>query len=96
MKLHKVTFSPNGLRLVADDLSACADRLVDLLEDALRLSDADTWTGPAADDLAEALGRCRGDLQLAWLDFAVHAQALRAEADANELLLPLESRGLAQ
>jgi hypothetical protein len=91
-----MTFSPNGLRRVADDLSACADRLVDLLEDALRLSAAGTWTGPAADDLADTLQRLRGDLQLAWFEYAAQARALRAEADANELLLPLESRGRVQ
>jgi hypothetical protein len=96
MKLHEVSSSPNGLRRVADDLSACADRLVDLLEDASRLSAADTWTGPAADDLADTLRRLRSDLHLVWFEYTANAQALRAEADANELMLPLESRGRAQ
>lgn len=96
MKLHGVTFSPNGLRRAADDLSACADGLLHLLEDAFRLSAADTWTGPAADELTDTLGLCQGNLQLVWFQLAAHAHSLRAEADANELLLPLESRGRPQ
>jgi hypothetical protein len=87
-----MTFSPHGLRGAADDLTRCADRLVDLLADPFRLSATDTWTGPAADDLAETLRLCQGDLQLVWFHLAAHAHALRTEADANELVLPFDSR----
>jgi hypothetical protein len=96
MKIHGVTPTPDSLRRAADGMWACAGRVDEILADAFRLSAADTWSGPAADDLAEALRRCQGDLQLVWFHFAAHAHALRNEANAGDVPLAFEPRRRAQ